>query len=120
MFRLIIEREISMESIESRIHPLMLDFCNQERRSGAKVNYGQRDDMATILISYKKIPDPPHTTPVITGLMNLPLPARTSMDGFTPGYHWEMPLLPKAKDKELDDEYLPACCRNGRPHSHPV
>ena len=23
-------------------------------------------------------------------------------------------------DNELDDEYLPSCCRNGRPHSHPV
>jgi hypothetical protein len=22
--------------------------------------------------------------------------------------------------EDLDDEYLPACCRNGKPHSHPV
>ena len=22
--------------------------------------------------------------------------------------------------EELDDEYLPACCRNGRPHYHPT
>jgi hypothetical protein len=27
---------------------------------------------------------------------------------------------PQASDNELDDEYLPACCRNGGPHNHPV
>ena len=26
----------------------------------------------------------------------------------------------QASDEELDDEYLPACCRNGKPHNHPV
>ena len=26
----------------------------------------------------------------------------------------------KTADEELDDEYLPACCRNGKPHSHPT
>jgi hypothetical protein len=26
----------------------------------------------------------------------------------------------RASDEEIDDEYLPACCRNGKPHSHPV
>jgi len=23
-------------------------------------------------------------------------------------------------DEEVDDEYLPACCRNGKEHRHPV
>jgi hypothetical protein len=27
---------------------------------------------------------------------------------------------PAANDAELDDEYLPACCRNGKEHRHPV
>jgi hypothetical protein len=26
----------------------------------------------------------------------------------------------EASDEELDDEYLPACCRNKHPHHHPV
>jgi len=26
----------------------------------------------------------------------------------------------KEASDEFDDEYLPACCRNGRPHTHPV
>lgn len=26
----------------------------------------------------------------------------------------------EASDEEIDDEYLPACCRNGQPHKHPV
>jgi hypothetical protein len=26
----------------------------------------------------------------------------------------------EAGEEELDDEYLPACCRNGKPHTHPV
>ena len=27
---------------------------------------------------------------------------------------------PAAEDAEFDDEYLPACCRNGKVHRHPV
>jgi hypothetical protein len=27
---------------------------------------------------------------------------------------------PAAEEAELDDEYLPACCRNGKEHRHPV
>jgi len=27
---------------------------------------------------------------------------------------------PAADEAEIDDEYLPACCRNGKAHSHPV
>ena len=27
---------------------------------------------------------------------------------------------PEASSDELDDEYLPACCRNGGAHTHPV
>jgi hypothetical protein len=27
---------------------------------------------------------------------------------------------PEASNDEIDDEYLPACCRNGKGHSHPV
>jgi len=26
----------------------------------------------------------------------------------------------KEAGEELDDEYLPACCRNGKPHNHPT
>jgi hypothetical protein len=26
----------------------------------------------------------------------------------------------EASDEDIDDEYLPPCCRNRRPHSHPV
>jgi hypothetical protein len=27
---------------------------------------------------------------------------------------------PAAEKAEFDDEYLPACCRNGKEHRHPV
>ena len=31
-----------------------------------------------------------------------------------------LPAVKETSCEELDDEYLPTCCRNGNPHSHSV
>jgi hypothetical protein len=31
-----------------------------------------------------------------------------------------LPAIKEASYEELDDEYLPTCCRNGNPHRHPI